>query len=434
MPSIVLEGPAVPAGVHNIVIRDAKFHSPISRIPSTTDYPVIQVGIRDSAGFTSWIGTWDGSQQSIDAATPKSVLDEGRPGSRLFQNTAMIVKVTTTGSPATLDGSRVNFRCAHVGGRNGKATALIAPGVGRPRDPNAATALATITKQINEGGLSGWDDPVDLQDPVKAVVSGSFQGRLQVDSTTQISLQRLGGDWVEIDGVATSIGADGVACTTSDGLLDSSGTVGTTTPSADTLYYIYFSSSRLLRLSTTAPSDHMGIKHLGTDEGSREWRFCGLVYTDSSTQFVDDTSSRHLVNQYNRRRLELRYTGSVDNNGDTTTAVTATTWTSQGLVSFVSLGEDAVHAFIRAGYDSGPLGVGIGDNSATAVLAGAGHLATTALEISASHDWTPALGQRTIHYSACLQSAGSANIYWDRGRKGAAADVPLSYLCAAIWG
>ena len=51
-----------------------------------------------------------------------------------------------------------------------------------------------------------------------------FTARMQRDSTTQISLQRYGGDDVEINGELVDPGSGGIACLTTDNLLSSTGT------------------------------------------------------------------------------------------------------------------------------------------------------------------------------------------------------------------
>ena len=71
MPSIVISGPTVKEGVHNVMLRAAKFHSPTDRTASATSYYTISIGIREG-DYTDWIGSWDQSTQIATAAEPIS--------------------------------------------------------------------------------------------------------------------------------------------------------------------------------------------------------------------------------------------------------------------------------------------------------------------------------------------------------------------------
>ena len=116
MPSLTINGPVVPADKHNVVLRQVLLHSTIEREPHATNYHVIEIGVREGA-YTSWVGTWDQSSQKVDAATPTSILDDGRDGMRLKADQALVVRVSAYGTPASLEGSRLNFTMALVGGR-----------------------------------------------------------------------------------------------------------------------------------------------------------------------------------------------------------------------------------------------------------------------------------------------------------------------------
>ena len=50
VPEITINGPSIPSDVHNMVLRDALFHSPIGRLSSSSDYHVIEVGVREARG------------------------------------------------------------------------------------------------------------------------------------------------------------------------------------------------------------------------------------------------------------------------------------------------------------------------------------------------------------------------------------------------
>lgn len=163
MATLTLNGPVVPAGTHNVVLRDAQLHSPTARAQASATYHVIEVGVREGV-YTTWIGEWNQSTQKLDAATPTSILDANRLGMRLKEQQAIVVRITANGSPTSLVGTRINFRLALVGGRSGTAKPLVAAG-SSVADPDSRVALAALEKQINLGGLSEWDDPVPLQDP-----------------------------------------------------------------------------------------------------------------------------------------------------------------------------------------------------------------------------------------------------------------------------
>lgn len=172
MAYLTLNGPVVPSDTHNMVLREALFHSPIERLPSPSSYHVIEVGIREG-DYTTWIGTWDQSEKKVAAATPTSILDDARPGMRLKADQALVVRIATVGTPASLVGSRINFRLGLVGGRDGVARPLVASGAAIA-DVNSRAAIAALEKQINTGGLADWEDPVALQDPSGGEVYDSY--------------------------------------------------------------------------------------------------------------------------------------------------------------------------------------------------------------------------------------------------------------------
>lgn len=172
MAYLTLNGPVVPRGTHNMVLREALLSSPIQRLPSPSSYHIIEVGVREGV-YTTWIGTWSQIEQKVDGASPTSILDAGRPGMRLKENQALVVRIATVGTPASLVGSRINFRLALVGGRDGTALPLVASGAAIA-DVNSRTAIAALEKQINTGGLADWEDPVALQDPSGGEVYDSY--------------------------------------------------------------------------------------------------------------------------------------------------------------------------------------------------------------------------------------------------------------------
>lgn len=210
--------------------------------------------------------------------------------------------------------------------------------------------MVTLNKPAQ--GNTSWYQPVtdNWTSLEKQVIA--FQGRMQWDSATQVSLQRYGGDTVDVNGESVSIGASGITLTTTDNLILSTGADAAAAMGASTLYYVYVSNSSAspfpndLRASTTAPSSFNGVKNLGTSGNAANWRFVGYVRTNGSTQFVDSTSQRFVINYYNRRRLHL-YAIDTTNSWTYTTA----TWrqanaNAANQIEFISNGEDTVEATV----------------------------------------------------------------------------------------
>lgn len=437
MPSLTLNGPVVPTDTDNVVLRDALLHSPIERDVSTASYHLIEIGVREGA-YTTWVGTWDQSGQRVDGATPTSILDVGRKGMRLKAGQAVVVKVSVVGTPASLEGSRVNFTLALVGGRDGPAKPLVAGGASVV-DLNSRVALSALERQINDGGLAEWDEPVQLQDPVGLVVAGTFQGRIQRDSATQISLQRYTGNWIEVDGEALSITSAGIPCLSTDGLISDLGAQTTTAPSTSTLYYVYVGTGGL-RLSATAPTRLNGVYYLGTTLATTRWRFVGWARTNGSTQFTDDSTDRLVVNYYNRLRKNiLLRPGYNDNNASTTYTTTSTTWTAANAGtgatgSYIANGEDGLHitAFaLVANSGVGSTRIGIGDNSGANCAAETGIAGTAGGAVLATHSVTPASGYRTVVLLVSV-SGGTGTYGADDARNGSATDPVGTGLNAMV--
>lgn len=432
MASITINGPVVATDTHNTVLREALFHSPLAREVSSTDYHVIEIGVREGA-YTTWIGTWDQSGNKVNAASPLSILDEDRKGLRLKAGQAVVVKVTSTGTPASLEGSRITFTVALVGGRDGEAKPLVASGA-TVADPNTRVSLAALEKQINTGGLAEWDEPVQLQDPIALVVAGVFNGRIQRDSATQISLQRYGGGWIDIDGSPVAIPSAGFPCLSTAGLISNGGTPTATQPSSSTLYYVYVGSvedgATQLRLCATAPTTYLGAYYLGASEAGRRWRFVGWVRTNSSTQFVDTTTDRLVVNYYNRlwKTILLRPAYS-DGNTVTTYTTTSTTWTAANAgtgatASYIANGEDGIliTAFSKCKSSGAAFTrIGIGDNSGSNCASAGEMFGTTDQSTSCTFSSVPAAGYRTIVLLVCV-SAGTGTYFADQTRDGSATD------------
>lgn len=444
MAELTLNGPVIRGGVHNVVLKDAVLHSPRDLPRDFYDYSIIKIGVREG-DYTTWIGTWNQSEQKVDAAAPVSVLDTSRKGMRLKEKQAVVVEVYSEGSPEKLDGARINFRMAQVGGHYDGAGPLVS-GASRVEDIEVRSAVQAIERQVN-GRLSEWEEPVQLVNVVPPVMGGTFQGRLQRDSDTAISLQRYKGSRIEIDGESVGISSLGFSLTNTDALLASSGAIGTTAPSADTFYGVYAAGplspggGGQLRLCDTAPTLYNGIKYLGTDILERRWRFCGWVYLNSSKYFSDSDVERHVVNYYNRLRKRLYLCPDYTDDGSATamTAISSATWAQVNggvgaSVSFLSNGEDVVclSAHLR-GEQSGAIqfGIAVGidgalspETCATVLTAGA----TDRVYLSTDRYYEAgSAGQHTGEFLGVV-SSGTVTVYADDVRFGGAFDPAVSYL------
>lgn len=439
MPSILIEGPAVPTGTHNVVLRDAVLHSPLDRTTSSVNYAKVEVGL-SSGRFVTWIGAWSQASQKAEAGTVYSILDVGRKDTRVRSGQILLVRVTTAGTPESLVGCRVGFTLSLVGNRDGDPKPLVASGalIG---DSAARSAVVTLENQINVGGLAEWEEAVELVDPVPLVKAGTFDGRLQRDSTTQLSLQRYTGNWIEVDGNAVSLGSSGLSLTTSDGLLSAAGGVTSTAPSTSTLYYVYVGAppdgASQLRLCATAPSRLNGVYYLGADEMTRRWRFVGWARTNGSTQFTDDTTDRLVVNFYNRRASSILLTpGYADDDAETSYTTTSTTFVAANggtgaTGSYIANGEDAVDFSlpVYANTSAGGALVGIGDDSATAAYASV--ICATRTTGCVRMCKVPSSGYHTVVVVIAAIS-GTTTVYADSIRSGSATDPYRTYLTGVV--
>lgn len=438
MASIVLNGPVIRDGEHNLVLRDALFHSPEDRYYTDGDYHTVEVGIREGQ-YTSWIGTWGGSRQYAQGGVPISILNDGRNDMRLKANQVIVIRVTCVGVPGTIEGAKVNFRLGRVGGRDGPVKPLVDAGssVG---DANSRVAVAALERQVNTGGLSNWEDSVQLHDPVVLAATAAFHGRLQIDDSVTMSLQRYIGNWVEVDGTPVAITSDGRTCTTSDGLVNSQGGETTTTPAGDLLYSVYLNRDGRLRMSLTSPSSYLGAYYLGTGLQEREWRFCGWAYLDSATQFNDSETVRLLCNYYNRVVKDLFLCPAyADDDAQTVYTETAVIWSransgNGSKIEFLSNAEDAavLHgtaSVYNSGNNTTELGIGVDD-------------VTTPLRVGIHGGTTT--GNIAIHYSDVLAvgyhradllvrvSAGTGTYIADDERYGGTADPPVTYISGQV--
>jgi len=440
VPEITLNGPIIRKGRKNVILRDAVLHCPNSLPHSTTDYNVVKIGIREGS-YTEWVGTWDQSTQSIDAAVATSILNSDRLGMRLKENQAIVIYVSETGGPATLAGSRVNFRMAEVGGHYDAAGPLVS-GSGRIVDVETRSAVKAIERNIN-GRLSEWEESVQLRDVTQKVVRGTFQARLQLDSATQISLQRYAGNWIEVDGKAVDVGSSGFAVTTTDGILTSAGGVSSTAPSTSTLYYVYVNETQI-RLCATGPSLVAGVYYLGSTPLQKTWRYCGAAYVDGSKNFNDSNAARDLANYYNRLRKPLfTCPDYVDDNIATTYTENTAIWTKANAgvgsdVTFVANGEDAVYLEIHLRGTlsvAGQYGCAVSIDGVADIDGAAESNVLSANErdhLSCSRLYNPTTAGFHTASLCIVVSAGNLTVWADDTRRGAAADPAQTYMTGHI--
>jgi hypothetical protein len=281
-----------------------------------------------------------------------------------------------------------------------------------------------------------------------ALVASLFQARLQVDSTTQISLQRFAGQYVYVNGELVDPTASGFTLANSANLISSTGTDSGGAPAADTLYYCYVSNSKStfaasgIRLSATASSLYNGVKYLATSGNGLHWRFVGWVRMNGSTQFTNSSAARHAVNYYNRRKLSILVApGYVDDNALSTYTTTSTTFTpanggTGSQSTYIANGEDV--AEFRLNVLVGNSGAnacygGIGDNSTANAIVSEQMQGTAITSFSASWSSTPAEGYRTINLLISV-SAGTGTYYADNTRRGSAADPYATFIEGTVLG
>lgn len=161
MAEATLNGPVIGTDKHNVVLRSALFASPAARAPNPTDYVKIEVGTARGA-FFNLIGSWNQQTDRVNQQDPIELLDPDRINMRLSAGQILVVKLTTGGTPDTVQGAKVTFRLSLVGGRTGELKPLVAGA--QIADPATRDAIALLQRQINTGGLAEWDESVALVD------------------------------------------------------------------------------------------------------------------------------------------------------------------------------------------------------------------------------------------------------------------------------
>ncbi len=280
-----------------------------------------------------------------------------------------------------------------------------------------------------------------------------FNGRIQRDSNTTISLREYKGNSCYVSGEYVYPGAGGISLVTTDNLINSTGGDAASAMASGTVYNIYISNSKAttfpsdLRASTTAPSLVAGVKYLGTSGNALNWRFVGWVRTNSSTEFVNTEASRDVVNYYNRIWVKGRANPAyVDDNALTTYTFASTNWGAANggtgnQIAFIGNGEDVVRsvATLVGDHDSAAanMSVGIGHSSSTQPESEATQSVAVADELiscTCSDAFNvPAAGVfHSLNLLLLTSDTTTFTIAADVGRSGAAADVRSTQIEAMI--
>lgn len=292
---------------------------------------------------------------------------------------------------------------------------------------------------------------------VDSVSTGVLQGgRMERTSATVVTLQQYTGDTMTVNGEAVVLP---VAMATTDNRITSTGADAGAALAASTFYYVYLSNSVAtfaplsLRASTTAPNVDL---NLGGTGNAVNWRFVGWVRTNASTQFEDNTTNRLISNYYNRvKRPLLANPGYVNDNADTTYALTATVWAALNggtgsRVSFIANGEDSVSvghvvsaeldfdgtqapvAYFAVGVDTvtSPDRATRIDNQASSgsTPSSQGHTVSATYDVSFGSS-----GYHTADILGVKEGDSTILIYADFKRLGATADPMATRLEGTVW-
>lgn len=282
-----------------------------------------------------------------------------------------------------------------------------------------------------------------------------FEGRVQRDSATQVSLRRFNGRGVCVNGEMVGIPSGGMVRAQSDNRIDGTGGDAGAALAVNTLYYVYISNAQAsfspssIRLSTVAPSDLRGVKYLGTSGNAANWRFCGWVRTidnGGTPNFADSATQRLVVNYYNRLDVEIGPVCPGYNDNNTVTSSNrveagAGNWAKSNggtgtTTQFISNGEDAIQIDFQATAKETPgqtCGIGVAiDGLDPVVAAFFGAIVNDFEQLHGSRKVLIAAGYHTLDMVDACDSAGTLTIWWDFVRLGAAADPKVSCYSAMI--
>jgi len=225
----------------------------------------------------------------------------------------------------------------------GRATA----GAGDVEEITLGTNLSISGTTLNAsgGGVTSLNNQTGV-----VVVKSIAECRLDYVSGTVIKLSPYKGNSIEINGLTETVNSE--TCLTTNNLLTATGTNFGYSMAVSTLYYIYRSNANAtyapssLRASFAAPTLVSGVYYLGSSGNALNWRFVGMVRTDSSTQFVDSDTARLVVSYYNQKKARLFTCPAYsDNNVTTSYSINSTTWVraNDGTGSMVEYISDGVH-------------------------------------------------------------------------------------------
>ena len=277
-----------------------------------------------------------------------------------------------------------------------------------------------------------------------------FNGRIQRDSATAISLQEYKGNSCYVSGEYVYPGTGGISLATTDNLINSTGGDASAAMASSTLYYIYVSNSKAttfpsdLRASTTAPSLVAGVKYLGTSGNALNWRFVGWAFTNSSTQFVDTENDRLVVNYYNKRPTVVQATpGYQDDGGVDSYTHTNTSWGDANAgsghqLSYIANGEDSVKLsltmVVQHSDATASFWCGIGIDGSTAPLNEVIENISNAGETqngAAAYAYTPAEGRRTAEIRV-KTNLSTLTVFSDDVRDGGTKDPFMTAIFGTV--
>lgn len=145
----------------------------------------------------------------------------------------------------------------------------------------------------------------------KFIETGLAHGRFERKDTTTGRMVGLPGTSkrIEVGGDYTNLASDiERALTAGNYLLNADGSISSSNPAANTIYYAYLlgpghsTGPNQLRYSATAPNSN---GYLGTTGNAAQCRHVGWIRTDASTQL---TNSAYAHSRFNGRRVTLRNT------------------------------------------------------------------------------------------------------------------------------
>jgi hypothetical protein len=307
------------------------------------------------------------------------------------------------------DQARVKIQNAHLELAQQSATAA--------SPANGSLWYDTGSSFLKYRNSGGW---------VEASLRSVFQARL-VYSNPQVKLMPYAGRNVEVGGETLLLSSSGIALSTSDNRIDSSGGNAAASMSASTPYFLYVSNSQAtyaassLRASTTAPSLLDGVKYLGTSGNAARWRFVAWVRTNAATQFEDTVTNRLVINYYNRQSLQIYLNpGYVDNNAQNTFNQTNSTWAALNggtgsTGTYIANGEDTVSVVAFNGRTAvAPNGhaFGIGFDTTTKAVTATILPGNSTSFATVTYAAIPAEGYRTVSLVGVNMNGGETSTYW----------------------